>query len=204
MSLSARGQTNAAQLSIPWRFAKSHTYDPTTNPNGLISFATAENHLIRKELHDFVTRVPFPPSALGYSGSTAGGPHLPFAFAAHINEYFSPHRTVEGSDVRVTAAATGLHDVLAYSLCDVGEGVLMSRPYYGRFEIDFGNKAGVSVVAVDTDHEGCFEEGIVEAFERQLKESEAEGVRIGAILVVNPHNPLGTFLVTTMLEGRAE
>jgi hypothetical protein len=41
--LSARGKVNADQLSIPWKFALSTTYDPVANPEGLISFATAEN-----------------------------------------------------------------------------------------------------------------------------------------------------------------
>jgi hypothetical protein len=94
--------------------------------------------------------------------------------------------------VKVTAAATALHDVLAYSICGVGEAILTTRPYYGRFEIDFGNKAGVKVVAADTDHENCFDESVVDALEQKLEESRMEGVRVRAVLIVNPHNPLGT------------
>ncbi|KAF3035954.1 hypothetical protein E8E12_006340 [Didymella heteroderae] len=191
MALSHRGQANAAQLSIPWRFARAHNYDPITNPGGLISFATAENCLIQKEMHDFITKVPIPQAALRYAFSTGGGPRLPVAFANHINEYFAPHEQVRGDDVKITAAATALHDVLAYNLCAEGEGVLTSRPYYGRFEIDFVNKAGVKLVPVDTDHANCFEQGVIEAFEEQLRKSENKGVRIRAVLVVNPHNPLG-------------
>lgn len=198
MALSPRGQANADQLAIPWRFAKAHTYDPITNPDGLISFATAENCLIQKELHDFIAKVPIPPAALRYAYSTGGGPRLPTAFANHINEYFAPHEPVSGVDVKITAAATGLHDVLAYSLCAEGEGMMTSRPYYGRFEIDFGNKAGVKVVPVDTDHETCFETDVVEVFEKQLRRSEKEGVRIKAVLVVNPHNPLGMYVLAVV------
>lgn len=195
MALSPRGQANAAQLSIPWRFAQSHTYHPITNPSGLISFATAENCLIQRELHDFVANVHIPQPALRYAFSTGGGPRLPLAFATHINEYFAPHEPVRAEDVKITAAATALHDVLAYSLCAEGEGVLTSIPYYGRFEIDFGNKAGVKLVRVATDHESCFESSVVAAFEEQLCDSAKEGVRIKAVLVINPHNPLGMYLL---------
>lgn len=66
---------------------------------------------------------------------------------------------------------------------------------YGRFEIDFGNKAGVKVVAADTDHENCFDADVVETMERKMEESEREGVKIGAVLIVNPHNPLGTYRI---------
>jgi 1-aminocyclopropane-1-carboxylate synthase len=108
-----------------------------------------------------------------------------------MNEFFNPHTPVLPSDVKVAAAATALHDILAYSLCAPGEGILTTKPYYGRFEIDFGNKAGVRLVAADTDHETCFDEGVVDVLAAKLRESEEGGVKIRAVLIVNPHNPLG-------------
>jgi histidinol-phosphate/aromatic aminotransferase/cobyric acid decarboxylase-like protein len=190
MALSARGKSNANSLDASWRFAKPHTYDRTINPSGLISFATAENWIIQPELHDFISRISIPDSAYRYNSSAIAA-RLPSAFARHINEYFDPWQKVEGTDIRVTAAATSLHDVLAFSLCAPGEGIMTSRPYYGRFEIDFGNKAGVKVVPVDTDQDDCFEDDVVKAFERAWKESEEAGVKVRAVLMVNPHNPLG-------------
>lgn len=41
--LSARGLKNVNELDVPWRFAPTQTYDPETNPMGLISFGMAEN-----------------------------------------------------------------------------------------------------------------------------------------------------------------
>lgn len=41
--LSLRGGTTVASLNRPWRFASKPTYDPDTNPEGLISFGMAEN-----------------------------------------------------------------------------------------------------------------------------------------------------------------
>jgi 1-aminocyclopropane-1-carboxylate synthase len=99
---------------------------------------------------------------------------------------------ITSSDIKLTAAATALHDILAYSLCAPGEGILTTKPYYGRFEIDFGNKAGVHVVAADTDHETCFNEDVVDVLEAKMLESERAGVKIRAVLIVNPHNPLGS------------
>lgn len=40
---SARSQATAEFLSAPWRFATRQTYDKETNPDGVISFALAEN-----------------------------------------------------------------------------------------------------------------------------------------------------------------
>ena len=50
--LSSRGRICAASQSIPWRFAPggNNPYDPVTNPDGVISFATAENVLEEQPL----------------------------------------------------------------------------------------------------------------------------------------------------------
>lgn len=190
--LSIRGQANADQLDIPWRFLPSiKPYDPDKCPEGAISFATAENALVQNELEDFANNVHIPGQAFRYAYCTAGGPRLPSAFATHMNEYFHPYKPISGADVKITSAATALHDILAFSLAAPGEGILTNRPYYGRFEIDFGNKAGIHLVAAETDHETCFDESVVSAFEKAFVESEQRGVRIRVLLLVNPHNPLG-------------
>jgi hypothetical protein len=41
--LSPRGLKNVEELSVPWRFSLTQTYDPEENPTGLISFGMAEN-----------------------------------------------------------------------------------------------------------------------------------------------------------------
>jgi 1-aminocyclopropane-1-carboxylate synthase len=69
-----------------------------------------------------------PSAAFSYAYCTAGGPRLPAAFAAHMNEFFNPHTPISPSDVKVAAAATALHDILAYSLCAPGEGILATKP----------------------------------------------------------------------------
>jgi 1-aminocyclopropane-1-carboxylate synthase len=219
MMLSSRGQVNADQLDIPWRFAQGTTYHPETNPSGVISFATAEVALVQQELKDFAnkvgcprdekvsnysaseskhdiyyTQVHIPGDAFLYKFSSAGGPRFPAALATHLNEYFRPHEPLVGSDIGVTSAATALHEVLAYSLAESGEGILTSRPTYGRFELDFGNKAQLKVVYAETQAETCFQSDVVEAFEKALVKSNTEGVKIRALLVVNPHNPLGEII----------
>lgn len=62
--LSSRGARCAAMSDIPWRYAPRQSYNKDTNPDGLISFALAENvcHIeitnnddAEKKLHDFLT-----------------------------------------------------------------------------------------------------------------------------------------------------
>lgn len=111
----------------------------------------------------------------------------------HINEYFQPHQDVTDSDILLSSAGTAMHDILAWALANPGDGILTSRPVYGRFELDFGNKSQVKVVYADSHAENCFDEDVVEKFEKALARSEAAGTKIKALLIVNPHNPLGQF-----------
>lgn len=41
--LSHRTENTLLSIDRPWRFAPRATYDPETNPEGLISFGLAEN-----------------------------------------------------------------------------------------------------------------------------------------------------------------
>lgn len=190
--LSIRGQKNVSDLSTPWKYVpKVVPYDPETNPSGPISFATAENARVQSEIAAFANKVTIPPQAFRYPYCYL--PPLNKAVATHVNEYFNPFTLVQEEEVRVIAAATALHHVLAYSLAEPGEAILTSKPYYGRFEIDFAYEAGVSVVAAETDHEECFKEKVVEKFEDALRRSKEGGVQVKCVLLVNPHNPLGKF-----------
>ncbi|EQK99772.1 Pyridoxal phosphate-dependent transferase, major region, subdomain 1 [Ophiocordyceps sinensis CO18] len=190
--LSKRSAATIAKQYLPWRFAPAQTYDAKTNPDGLISFGLAENKLIAGDVESFVNKaVKFESHQFSYGFSSAGGRRFPAALAVHLNEYLQPCEPITADDIKVTGAATPMHEILAWGLADPGDGILTSRPVYGRFELDFGNRAQVDVVYADTDAENCFDEDVVEKFEEALVRSEAQGVKIKAILIVNPHNPLG-------------
>lgn len=84
-----------------------------------------------------------------------------------------------------------MHDVLAWALADSQNAFLVSRPAYGRLELDFFNRAGVRVEYADTSAENCFDEDVVDKFEAAIKESASRGVKVKALFIINPHNPLG-------------
>lgn len=69
---------------------------------------------------------------------------------------------------------------------------MTSRPYYGRFELDFGLKAGLRIVAADSPLETCLQPEVVNTFEKTFQKAKLEGIEVKALLIVNPHNPLGT------------
>ena len=83
--------------------------------------------------------------------------------------------------------------MLSFALAEPGDGVLVSRPVYGRFELDYGIEGGVEIVYADTEPEECFETSCVQRYEEALLEAGRRGVKIRALVLVNPHNPIGTY-----------
>lgn len=83
---------------------------------------------------------------------------------------------------------TSLGSMLGHSLAESGDGILVSRPIYGRFELDYGVESGVKMVYADTTVEEAFSPACVEKYELAFKESSKN---IRAVLLVNPHNPVG-------------
>lgn len=121
-----------------------------------------------------------------------GGPRFPIAMATHLNEYFKPHSPVKPEHILTAAGLTAMHEMVALALGDPGDGVLVSRPIYGRFELDFGNTAGLSIIYADMEGVDSFAPDIVAQYQKALDASASKGVKVKVLLIVNPHNPLGT------------
>ncbi|KAE8451489.1 hypothetical protein EG329_003562 [Mollisiaceae sp. DMI_Dod_QoI] len=120
-----------------------------------------------------------------------GGTRFPIAMAEHVNEYFKPHCPVKADDILTAAGLTAMHEMIGLALGDPGDGVLVSRPIYGRFELDFGNTAGLNIVYADMTGVDSFAPEIVGPYKNALEVSAAKGVKIKILMIVNPHNPLG-------------
>lgn len=88
--------------------------------------------------------------------------------------------------------------MLAWAVADPGDAILLNRPIYGRFELDFTNREQVKILYADTDAETCLQVSAIEKYEEALAEAAASGISVRAILIVNPNNPLGTFASTAM------
>ncbi|CDM37894.1 unnamed protein product [Penicillium chrysogenum] [Penicillium roqueforti FM164] len=189
MMLSFRGSENARELAKPWRFSLTQTYDPMENPTGLISFGLAENRPMRAEIARYINQnVVFTQDSISYRPSAPTAARLPAAAAVHLNNILKPHAPIDPEDILVADCPTSLGSMLGHSLAESGDGILVSRPIYGRFELDYGVESGVKMVYADTTVEEAFSPACVEKYELAFKESSKN---IRAVLLVNPHNPVG-------------
>jgi bifunctional pyridoxal-dependent enzyme with beta-cystathionase and maltose regulon repressor activities len=110
-----------------------------------------------------------------------------------MDKALKTHAPIKPEAVFVADSPTSLGNILGFNLAAPGEGILISRPVYGRFELDYGIEAGVEIVYADTDTEEAFTPDAVEKYEQALADARERGVNIRAVLLVNPHNPVGKF-----------
>ncbi|KAG9237073.1 1-aminocyclopropane-1-carboxylate synthase [Amylocarpus encephaloides] len=194
--LSTRGTKYAKLQDIPWRFPAGgkNCYDKDSNPSGVISLATAENYLCADELQKFILEnVTIPKEAYTYGYGDQGGLHFPIALSSFINNHFSPSNPVQPDEIITGASLTPINELLGRSLGNPGDGILVARPVYGGFELDFGNTAELEMVYADMKPVDPFEEGerVVVRYQAALESAKGRGRKVVAVMVVNPHNPLG-------------
>lgn len=82
-------------------------------------------------------------------------------------------------------------DLLVSCLADKGDGILVARPFYNGFSASFECRSGVLPIGVELTRGKEADASSVDDFERAYIKSEKEGVKIRAVMLANPNNPLG-------------
>jgi 1-aminocyclopropane-1-carboxylate synthase len=111
--------------------------------------------------------------------------------ASFLNDNFNPFIPVMGKQIIVAGGVTPIENMLALNLGDPGDGILVSSPIYGRFALDFGNEARLKIIYADMKGVDSFDDAVVGRFEQAMEDSKKKGIRIRALLISNPSNPLG-------------
>ncbi|TGO07103.1 hypothetical protein BTUL_0327g00010 [Botrytis tulipae] len=158
-----------------------------------IDLSFAENYTIRKEALEIfrdAVATQLGESDLNWPHGFWGEARLLTALSSLFNAYFAPFEPVENHHVVLTAGAAGSLDGLAWSLCDAGEGVLVPCPYHaGAYEVFLNIHTGIVPIPVNVGAlDDVFGEGMIPTLEKGLQNAT---VPVKAIVLTNPHNPLG-------------
>jgi aspartate/methionine/tyrosine aminotransferase len=177
------------------KLALGNAYHPTDNPDGIISLGIAENTLMYSDLAEFLnTNMLITPDLFGYGAVFPGSSSLRSALLRLYNsDPFNPVVPIEDEHMAFTAGCTVLLDNLFWSLCNEGDGVLLGKPLYGGFVGDMQTRAKVKLVAVSLKDYDPFSKEAVVRYEEELKKAEKEGVKIRALVLCTPHNPLAQY-----------
>ncbi|KAI0439039.1 aminotransferase GliI-like protein [Xylaria telfairii] len=158
-----------------------------------IDLSFAENYTIRKDVLAIFREAAVAQAIdqdLNWPHGFWGEARLLTALSSLFNLYFSPFEPVVNDNVVLTAGAAGSLDNLAWSVCDPGEGILIPCPYHsGAYEVFLNVHTGIVPIPVSVGSlDDVFGEGMIPTLEKGLRDAP---VPVKAIVVTNPHNPLG-------------
>lgn len=120
------------------------------------------------------------------------------AVARFVNRKFRPSDTVLPQHILATNGVSSLIDMLAFNICDAGEGIMFPIPAYSMFGHDLCSKAGLTLLPVSTKDVGNeflagSADAFIEAFETVYQNASDKGVKVKAVIISNPSNPIGRF-----------
>ena len=107
-----------------------------------------------------------------------------------ITTYFHPAIPVTADQILFTSGVTSLNAMYAMCLTDPGDGILLGQPVYGSFNGDLQLPSGCQLIYT-AFHGDPFGVQAVERYEKTFLQVREKGVSIKALLICNPHNPLG-------------
>uniref|UniRef100_A0A0E0JF42 Aminotransferase class I/classII large domain-containing protein n=1 Tax=Oryza punctata TaxID=4537 RepID=A0A0E0JF42_ORYPU len=194
-----------------WKAYDEDPYHAVDNPDGVIQMGLAENQVSFDLLEGYLREHP---EAAGWN--TAGAGAGSFRDNALFQDYHglksfrkamaSFMEKIRGGKARfdpdrivLTAGATAANELLTFILANPGDALLIPTPYYPGFDRDLRWRTGVNIVPVRCDSANGFQVTVT-ALQAAYDEAAAAGMRVRAVLITNPSNPLGTTVKRKVLD----
>ncbi|KAG0063537.1 pyridoxal phosphate-dependent transferase [Linnemannia elongata] len=181
--------------------ANSDKFDFKENPNGIINLGVAENQLMTAELREIFSKVDTADTKLfGYGESPSGSRLLRSHFANNIfNRYFKPDEPVLAEQMVLSAGCSATVDNFTFCVCDPGDGILITTPFYGGFNTDIMAKSKAKVIEVHLGGVSPFGLEQIQLMQDAVDNARSEGIRVRAFVLSNPHNPLGRMFTRELI-----
>ncbi|KAJ5614560.1 hypothetical protein N7528_008214 [Penicillium herquei] len=175
---SKRGQANITRdlmMDLSREAEAMPPYNRQTTPNGLVDLTSSLNDLMQNEMRSYI-----------------------------LSLNLQPEDWANG--------VSSLLDILSFSVCDPGEAIMLATPNYGMFKHDMQSRNDIRFVDVECDLQDKYfdrftasnADALVEKYEVAYMKAYQDGIRIRAILVCNPCNPLGRCYSRRTLEKLAQ
>lgn len=203
-TFSKRGQAavDLGSKRIVWDVI-SDMWHPQTNPSGILSIGMAENTLLHDTLLEYINNnARYSAALLTYNNGSMGSNTLRKSVSHFLNRHFNPFRPVEPSHILMTNGCSSAIEHLSWTFLNPGEAVLLGKPYYSTFIADISLRPEAVVVPVEMgDVDPLSPEAVDEYEKAAMKFEEQTGKRVRAIMLCNPHNPLGRCYPRASVDG---
>ncbi|RTE69896.1 hypothetical protein BHE90_015717 [Fusarium euwallaceae] len=172
-------------------------YDAEKTPDGIINLSGAHNGLMDDWMRTYADKnLHFTSEVLSY-GPLSGSQALLSAAASFFNRFFEPAEPVAADQVLAANGVTSLLNMMAWTLCDEGEGVLYTTPGFYMLDFDLSVRTGLVTVPVSTTRlkdpfgrDGSTE--LIEALEATIDNArDTRNINCRMLCLSNPSNPQG-------------
>jgi 1-aminocyclopropane-1-carboxylate synthase len=167
-------------------------WDSETNPKGYVTLGVADMALLQDDLVLRINKCSdVPKHFITYNNGPSGSFRCKTAISRFLNRHLDTFKPIDIADIVMTNGVSSAMEHCSWAICDPGDGILLGRPYYGSFLQDLRRRPNVHVLPVCFGTEGPLDVSAVAEYQRALLTSLQQGVKIKAIMLCNPHNPLG-------------
>ncbi|WVW86745.1 hypothetical protein I302_108799 [Kwoniella bestiolae CBS 10118] len=178
-------------------------YDQMLHPEGVINLSTAENSLLIQEVIPILQTSKIHAQHLKYR-ATLTRSSLP-QLEDLLPSYFNLRNPIKKVTRENSVTGPGVGALLAsviWGLCEAGDGVLLSTPYYHDYKRDIEYPAQAELVLAHIPpHIDPLSPGVISYLEERIRTSAEEGVVVKCVILCNPHNPVPGCYPLETIEG---
>ncbi|XP_032904227.1 1-aminocyclopropane-1-carboxylate synthase-like protein 1 [Amblyraja radiata] len=208
--MSARGRRigDDSALDCSSSIYEADPYDECTNPQGILNLGTSENKLCFDIIEEWFNRrnggKSIAPDLLQYS-CVQGIESFREEIAKFLTDYTRAPKTLHSEEIIIMNGCCSIFAALSMVLFDPGDGYLIPTPYYGGVNPYMDLYGEVQAVHVHLDSKISEYESLpfrltVDKLEAGMQHAKEKGIRVRALILINPHNPLGDIYPEQLLK----
>ncbi|KAH0490129.1 hypothetical protein TgHK011_001612 [Trichoderma gracile] len=167
-----------------------------------IDMATAENWLLRPEILSMLKgncATGLKEEHLSYASGLGGTSELLGSLSVFFNHFFSPRTPVRPEHIVTGTGCSSVLDTLINDICDEGDGLLVTAPMWGSFQVSAVLRNSVQLIPVYVSPEQSHSaRDVVQAYRDAADKATC---KVRGILFCNPHNPYGHICPTEAIDG---